>query len=117
MRSGLFPVLELIISACWDSETTVPLELYRFIPLCCHFESYDPDPEVASLSACTLSGFARTLIQPKNVNFVLGQLTQVNPQELQLFTHFMNMIMINLTGILFVTGSKFHVLEKQALRG
>lgn len=69
-----FLVMELIISLCWDSETSVDPCLYRFIPLATHFESYDVDPEIKSLSGVTLSGFSRLLVLPKHINAMLEQL-------------------------------------------
>lgn len=69
-------VLEWILSACWELETTVHPSLFTFIPLLCQFESYDPDPEVAHLSGMALAGLSRALINPKHLDGLLEILKQ-----------------------------------------
>jgi len=71
-------VLEWILSTIWDVETSCPPIIYRFIPILCHFENYDPDPEVSQLCGATLSGLARTLIMPKDVNYLLDLLYEAS---------------------------------------
>lgn len=58
-------------------ETTIPPVVFRFIPLLCHFESYESDPEAAQLSTVALSGLARTLLLPPNVDPLFSQLQEV----------------------------------------
>lgn len=65
------------MSVCWEVEASTPPCLFSFIPLLCQFESYDPDPEVAQLSGFALSGLARTMINPKHMDTLLGILKSV----------------------------------------
>lgn len=65
-------MLEWVLSACLEIDASISPSLFTFIPLLCHFESYDPDPEVAQLSAHALDGLASTLINPKHLDGLLN---------------------------------------------
>lgn len=69
--------MEFIVSAAWDNESSVHPSLFKFIPLFCQFESYDPDPEVNNLASGALAGLSRSLVHPKNMDSVLQYLNQV----------------------------------------
>ncbi|ODM89343.1 Proteasome activator complex subunit 4 [Orchesella cincta] len=71
-------VLEWLLCVCWESESSIPPCMYTFIPMLCQFESYDPDPEIAQLSAFALSGLARTLVNPHHLDKLLGILNKAS---------------------------------------
>ncbi|XP_035710341.1 proteasome activator complex subunit 4A isoform X3 [Folsomia candida] len=70
--------MEFIVSATWDNESSVHPSFFRFIPLFCQFESYDPDPEVSTLACSALAGLARTLINPKHMDTLFIYLNQAS---------------------------------------
>lgn len=69
--------MEFIVSATWENESSIHPCFFRFIPLFCTFESYDPDPEVSTLACAALAGLSRTLINPKHMDTLFGYLNQV----------------------------------------
>jgi hypothetical protein len=69
--------MEFVVSSTWDNESSVHPSFFRFIPVFCQFESYDPDPEVSNLASAALAGLSRALINPKNVDVMLFHLNKV----------------------------------------